>query len=271
MRQLFHSVESTCNDEVIIFERHSQFSDQAQIVTTGLLPYLKSLYGDSVEYYFSPGAVDMQSKKRWDKEKGGVIGEDDEFISSISVEDSWWDDDFGMTKGAQGTKHITIDTKNMVSWDVPGDNGDNTLPSLQTKADDIEENGAYVMKEFLNSPPPIRCTIIKDKSMISRNITLDTQIETVESDIGNLDHSINHMAHIITKFTQELKQGRNLAPANFKKKIKDNTAVSNNTASTTITEDKFLIDQFQRVCSPGLSRIMVDSLTLKSSNGEVQV
>ena len=35
----------------------------------------------------------MQSKQRWDKDKGGVIGEDDEFIATASKSDSWWDDD----------------------------------------------------------------------------------------------------------------------------------------------------------------------------------
>ena len=63
-RQLYHSVDSTWNDEGAIFGWHPQFDDQAQIVMTGLLPYLKSLYGDSVESYFSPGAVGMQSKQR---------------------------------------------------------------------------------------------------------------------------------------------------------------------------------------------------------------
>ena len=60
---------------------------------TGLLPYLKSLYSDTVESYFSPGTVGMQSKQRWYKEKGGAIGEDDDFISSTSAEYSWWDDE----------------------------------------------------------------------------------------------------------------------------------------------------------------------------------
>ena len=83
-RQLFHSVDNTWNDEGTIFGWHPQFEDQAQKVMTGLLPYLKGEYGDSVETYFSQGAVTMQSKQRWDSEKGGVIGEDDEFITMAS-------------------------------------------------------------------------------------------------------------------------------------------------------------------------------------------
>ena len=43
MRQLFHSIDSPCNDEGTIFGWYPQFVDQAQIVITGLLLYLKSL------------------------------------------------------------------------------------------------------------------------------------------------------------------------------------------------------------------------------------
>ena len=71
-RQLFHSVDSTWNDEGIIFCWHPQFADRSQIVMTGL--YLKSLYGNTVKSYFSQGTVSMQSNQRWDKDKGGVIG-----------------------------------------------------------------------------------------------------------------------------------------------------------------------------------------------------
>ena len=59
MRQLYHSVDSTWNDEGTIFECHPLFENQAQTVMTGLLPYLKSMYGDSVESYFSQGTVTM--------------------------------------------------------------------------------------------------------------------------------------------------------------------------------------------------------------------
>ena len=87
-RQLFHSADSTWNDESTIFGWHPRFDDQAQTVMTGLLPHLKYQYGDTVESYLSPGAVTMQSKQRWNEDTEGIIGEDDTFITSTSVEDS---------------------------------------------------------------------------------------------------------------------------------------------------------------------------------------
>ena len=57
-------VDSTWNDEGTIFGWHPQFEDQAQTVMTRLLPYLKGEYSDSVESYFSQGAVTIQSKQR---------------------------------------------------------------------------------------------------------------------------------------------------------------------------------------------------------------
>lgn len=52
MRQLFHLVDSTWNNEGAIFGWHPQFKDKAQIVMRGSLPYLKSIYGATVESYF---------------------------------------------------------------------------------------------------------------------------------------------------------------------------------------------------------------------------
>ena len=68
-RKLFHFVDRTWNDEGNIFEWKHQFGNQAKIMITDLLPYLKSLYGDLVESYLSPGAISIQSKQRWNKEK----------------------------------------------------------------------------------------------------------------------------------------------------------------------------------------------------------
>ena len=109
-RQLFHSVDSTWNDEVTIFGWHPQFDVQAQTVMTGLLPYLKSQYGDTVESYFSPGAVTMQSKQRWDEDKGGVIGEDDTFITSTSAEDSRWDEENDDAEEDDSKRKIAVGT-----------------------------------------------------------------------------------------------------------------------------------------------------------------
>ena len=250
MRQLFHSVDSTWNDEGTIFGWHPQFDDQAQIVMTGLLPYLKSMYGDSVESYFSPGAVGMQSKQRWDQEKGGVIGEDDEFISSTSGETSWWDEDLE-TDGNQRTQRITIDAKNVVTRDVPDAVDSNSLPSLHTKADEGEEDDGAAMNDLLNAPPPVRRTNVNDDSTITSNLTMDTRMDTVESNIGNLDNSVNHMTHVLTMFMarMERSQGTNLSPAAYlqeeNKQNKNTEAVSKNTENTKVTEDTILGDQFQ--------------------------
>lgn len=51
------------------------------------------------------------------------------------------------------------------------------------------------MKEMLQTPPPMQRAIVNDESTISSNTTMDTSMKTVESNIGNLDNSVNHMAH----------------------------------------------------------------------------
>ena len=59
----------------------------------GLLPYLKSKYGDTVESYYLPDAVSMQSRERWGKGKGVLVGEDEVCVTNESKSDSWWDDE----------------------------------------------------------------------------------------------------------------------------------------------------------------------------------
>ena len=147
---------------------------------TGLLPYLKYIYGDTVESYFSAGEVSMQSKQIWDKEKGGVIGEDDEFISSMTAEESWLYDDIEVigntnrkTGNAASEPIIKIDAKNMVSRDIPDVDDNATLPSLDIKVEDIEEEGDPMLNDILHTPPPMQRTIINDDSTISSNITMD--------------------------------------------------------------------------------------------------
>ena len=54
----------------------------------GMLPYLRSQYGDTVKSYLSQQAVQMQARQRWDKNKGGLVGKDDKFIADTPKADS---------------------------------------------------------------------------------------------------------------------------------------------------------------------------------------
>ena len=87
----------------------------------------------------------MQSKQRWDRDKGGSIGEDDKFISSMSGEDSWRADLFVNEGGEPSSWNIAIDTtkksridaKNVIIRDIPDTEDNHIIPSLHTKAGDI--------------------------------------------------------------------------------------------------------------------------------------
>lgn len=207
-------VDSTWNDEGTIFGWHPQFKDQAQTVMTGLLPYLKLLYGSTVESYFPPGAVTIQSTQRWDKNKGGVIGEDDEFMTSSSAEDSWWGDATEEEKEQSDRKvaiDAVIDAKNVVTMDVPDVEDNQTLPSLRTKVGD-EEGVSTMMQDILMSPPPMQRSATNDESTITGNLTIDTRIDVVETNMGNLDNLVSHMNHLLLTFMKEIKQGCNQSP-----------------------------------------------------------
>ena len=70
-RQLFHSVDLSWNEEGVIFAWHAIFDDQEQTVMTGLYPYLRTYYGDTVDQYFTPELTTLQANQTWDSEKRG--------------------------------------------------------------------------------------------------------------------------------------------------------------------------------------------------------
>ena len=142
----------------------------------------------------------MQSKQRWDKKRGGFIGEDNEFVSSTSAEDSWWVNNITTTGGEQGTKLITIDAKNVVSREVPDEDDNNTLSSLHTRVDEVEEDDGTALKDMLYAHPLMRRTIVDNDSTISSNITMSTRTDRVDRNISNLENSVNHMANMLTIF-----------------------------------------------------------------------
>ena len=188
-RQLYHSVDSTWNDEGTIFGWHPQFEDQAQTVMTGLLPYLKGEYGDSVESYFSQGAVDMQSKQRWDSEKGGVIGEDDEFIATVSKSESWWDDEDIDDANTSDKPKVVIDAKNIITRDVPDEEDNASIPTLNTKVEGEGVDNAAMMQSMLSEPPPLRRNNANDDTTVSSSLTM----KTMDTRLDNMENKFNFM------------------------------------------------------------------------------
>lgn len=70
------------------------------------------------------------------------------------------------------------------------------MSSLLTKVDAVYEDDNISMKDF-NALSPVRRAIVIDESTISSYIIMDTPMETVESNIGNLDNSVSHIAHML--------------------------------------------------------------------------
>ena len=223
---------------------------------TESLPYLKLIYGNTVESYFLAGVVTMKSRQRWDKNKGGVIGEDDDFIFSMTAEESWWDDDGEEENGATNrlfgnagtTSNIKVDAKNMISKDIPDVDNIATLSSLQTDADKMEEDGDTTVHVMLNVPPLIHRTIVNNESTILSNITMYTRMDAVESNmittnasIGNLNNSVNYMSCILAKFMKEMKQSTN-ATASMSTNA-DESKLTHKNDSTTAIEDIILGNQ----------------------------
>ena len=58
-----------------------------------------------------------------------------------------------------GTTKVVIDAKNKVSRDVLDANDNDSLPSINTKADEIDSTSGNGMYDFLHAPPPTRYAI----------------------------------------------------------------------------------------------------------------
>ena len=67
------------------------------------------------------------------------------------------------TVGNNGsTPTIKVKAKNVLSRDIPDVDDNATLPSLQTNADKMEEEGDTALHNILNVPPPIRRKIVNN-------------------------------------------------------------------------------------------------------------
>ena len=65
-----------------------------------------------------------------------------------------------------------------------------------------------VMHTILDAPPPVRRTV-NDESTISSNLAIDTRMDAVELNIGNMENSVNLMRHMLMKFMKHNKKDNN--------------------------------------------------------------
>ena len=92
----------------------------------------------------------------------------------------------------------------------------------------MEEDKTTSMQDMLAIPPLMRRITVNDKSTISSNITMENCMCVVESNmvttntnIGNLNNSVNYMNHMLSKLMKELMQGTNIAPAEIPANINE--------------------------------------------------
>ena len=79
----------------------------------------------------------------------------------------------------------------MVSRDISDVDDNTTLPFLQTKADEMEEEGDTTIHDILIAPHPIHQTIVNNESTISSSLTMDTCIDAMESNMITTNTNID--------------------------------------------------------------------------------
>lgn len=184
-RQLFHSIDSSWNEEGVVFGWHLIFDEQAQTVMAGLYPYLRSIYGDTVEQYFSIETTSLQGKQTWDPAQGGVVGEDDMAMSGICGDEPWWE--IGVETDTVPKYNISVDVSNITSGKVVPVPDDGSIPSINTRKTSVPNVSVAAM---LNAPPPVQPQRSLDDATVSSGVTLDTRLDTVENDVGDIKASL---------------------------------------------------------------------------------
>ena len=130
------------------------------------------------------------------------------------------------------SKKPKIDAKRVVNAEEPDVEDDNTLPSLHTKAGEDEMVDDTTMNEILASPPPMKRNIVNDDSTITSNLTMDTRMADVESNIGDMNNEMSQMNFMLRSLIKEIRQRNNQSPAN----------IQNNNDSTKVVKDNIIND-----------------------------
>ena len=135
------------------------------------------------------GAVAMQSKQRWYSDKGGVIGEDDKFIATASKSESWWDDEDSDDANSTDKPKVVIDAKNSITRDVPDEEDNASIPTLNTKVEGEGVDNAAMMQSMLSEPPPLRRNNTNDDTTVSSSLTM----KTMDTRLDNMENKFNFM------------------------------------------------------------------------------
>jgi len=218
-RQLFHSVDDTYNKNGVIFTWHPEFDDQASMVMTGLLAYLRAEYGDSVEQYFTSDCIDMQSGQKWDASKGGIVNEDDDHIIDVQNNTTWWDID-----DKTGGNKIVMDVTNVVTTTKPVEGDDSSLPTVNTNPMNPSEPQLPPLTQMLLNSPPPAATQTNETATVSSGLTLDTvatrmdavegSVASVQSNMAEVQNTLNHTNLMMRQLCSHLKLNKDAARSN---------------------------------------------------------
>ena len=186
----------------------------------GLYPYLRSIYGDTVAQYFSHETTSLQATQTWVPAHGGVVGEDDMAMSGICGDEPWWE--IGEKTDTVPKHNVLVDVSNITSGEAVPVPDDGSIPSINTRKGTSVSN--ISVADMLNAPPPVRPQRSLDDTTVSSGVTLDTRLDTVETDVGDIKASL---IAILQKLNENNKKENTT-------KI-DNTAVKDHVLDSPVT------------------------------------
>ena len=211
-KQLFHSVDETYRQDGVVFAWHPQFDDQANIVMSGLLAYLRTEYGDSVEKYFNEDCLMMQGSQKWDKDKGGILNEDDTLLTESAQTSSWWDNNQPEKK----QNRVVVDVSKINTSEVNEKIDNVSLPTVNTKEDNPQELQLPGLANFILNNPVPAAEQNKETATVTSALTLDdvaSRMDDVASRMDTYEGSVSSMQTEVAAIHNSMNQNHMLLQA----------------------------------------------------------
>ena len=164
------------------------------MIMSGLLAYLKTEYGDSVKQYFNEDCLIMQDAQKWDKDKGGIINEDDLMLAESAQTSSWWDEEQTDKKQPK----VVVDLSKVVTSEVNGKYDNESLPTVNTREEsphDIQLPGLanLILNKSAPSTDPLKETATVTSALTLDDVAsrMDEVANSMQTEVAAIHNSMN--------------------------------------------------------------------------------
>ena len=220
--KMFHSMGEAYQGMGIILNFTPQQESEGRMMVAGLLPYLKWKHGEWVEKFFSDAAVVRAQSAEWDEENQMVISETDRALDDLAN----IDDDLDLTTEAERTSVVFENAPTGGRKNVPVPEDDDSVSTFRTAAKRRTQSSQSTDKSQQHSFSPgfngeqfntdtsqktprrnrDDATHASSLSWNSKVTTMEAEINTVRSDVSQMQTSVASVEERMTGMSNQMAQ-----------------------------------------------------------------